>query len=343
MVKKKESAKPVSLGISQNKIIKKINMNSWAIVSIILAIVLIVSLFTGGFSSSDKISSQEAGQKIVEFAEKQGATAQVVSVEDQGSLYLVTVNIQGQEVPVYVTSDGKSLVPSIVPLTATSNTNSNTQDTPTPTNIPKSDKPTVEVFVMSHCPYGTQIEKGILPVASLLKDKIDFEIKFVYYAMHGEVEVYEQLNQYCIQEEQNDKFLNYLTCFLEDGDSARCLAATNIDTAKLKTCTTAADTKFDITKNFKDTASYLSGKFPLFNTHKEDNTKYDVGGSPTLIINGVNAQVNRDSASLLQAVCNAFNTAPTECETVFDSEAPSPGFGVGTAQASNNAIAGCEY
>ncbi|MBU3941884.1 MAG: hypothetical protein KKF74_03150, partial [Nanoarchaeota archaeon] len=49
--------------------------------------------------------------------------------------------------------------------------------------MPKKDKPEVELFVMSHCPYGTQIEKGMLPVARLLGDKIDFNIRFCSYAM----------------------------------------------------------------------------------------------------------------------------------------------------------------
>ncbi|MEM2131153.1 MAG: GILT family protein, partial [Candidatus Woesearchaeota archaeon] len=71
----------------------------------------------------------------------------------------------------------------------------------------KKDKPEVQLFVMSHCPFGTQMEKGILPVVELLGNKIDFKVRFVYYAMHGEVEVKEQLRQYCIQKEQQDKYL----------------------------------------------------------------------------------------------------------------------------------------
>ena len=31
----------------------------------------------------------------------------------------------------------------------------------------KLEKPIVEAFVMSHCPFGTQIEKGMLPVVSV--------------------------------------------------------------------------------------------------------------------------------------------------------------------------------
>lgn len=318
-----------------------ITLNYWMIASIVLAILVVVSFFVGGNPS---ISAETAGQKVVDFASQQGATASVVSVEEEGSLYKVTVSIEGQEVPVYVTNDGEKLVPSVIELTPSSDTNTNTNtDNPAPTNIPKSDKPVIELFVMSHCPYGTQVEKGILPVVKTLEDKIDFEVKFVYYAMHGEIEVYEQLNQYCIQEEQNDKFLPYLTCFLEDGNGERCLAATGINMQALETCTTAADKEFSVTANFENKATWLSGRFPLFDTSKEDNAKYDVGGSPTLIINGVEAQVGRDSQSLLNAVCGAFNVAPEECSTTFQAGTPAPGFGFGTVETSNNVAAGCGY
>jgi hypothetical protein len=225
---------------------------------------------------------------------------------------------------------------------AAENSPSQAQAQPTPTNIPKSDKPVVELFVMSHCPYGTQIEKGILPVAEILKDKIDFQLKFVYYAMHpsqGEVE--EQLNQYCIQEEQNDKFLDYLTCFLEAGKGDKCLDSTGIDKTKLESCATKTDTEFSVLANLNDQSSWLNGRFPKFDINKADNEKYGVGGSPTLIINGAKAQAGRDSISLLNAICGAFNNAPEECNTVFESGQPTTGFGYGTTAANNNAAAGC--
>jgi protein-disulfide isomerase len=44
-----------------------------------------------------------------------------------------------------------------------------------------------------------------------------------------------------------------------------------------------------------------------------------VTGSPTLVINGVKANVARTAEAYKIAVCNAFNTAPKECETVLNS------------------------
>jgi hypothetical protein len=329
---------------SCRKILKDISGNYWAISTIVLAIVLIITLTTGG-NIGGTMSATEVGQKVLSFANNQGANAELVSVNDDGQFYEVVLSIEGQEIPVQVTKDGKNLIPQLVPLEAQAQTQTPTP-TPTPTNIPKSDKPVIEAFVMSHCPYGTQIEKGLLPVAELLGDKIDFNIKFVYYAMHpsyGEVE--EQLNQYCIQEEQKDKYLDYLTCFLgktgtpEDG--AACLDEVGIDKTKLSTCAAAADTEFSITENLNDQSTWLNGRYPLFDIHKAENEKYGVGGSPTLIINGVKAQAGRDSVSLLNTICEAFNTAPEECNTQLEAGQPTPGFGFGTTAAANNAAAGC--
>ena len=322
------------------KVMKTLSKNYWAISTVVLALLLIALLASGG-SSGQTVSAQEAGQNLLSFANAQGAEAELISTTEEGPFYEVVLSIEGQEVPLYVTKDGKSFTQQLVSLDAAPSAPS-TPSTPTPTNIPKNDKPVVEAFVMSHCPYGTQIEKGLLPVVETLGDKIDFELKFVYYAMHptqGEVE--EQLNQYCIQEEQNAKFNNYLTCFLEAGDGAGCLTSTGIDTAKLETCTTAADEEFNVIANLNDQSSWLSGRFPRFDSHKADNEKYQVGGSPTLIINGAQAQAGRDSVSLLNAICAAFETAPEECNTQFEAGQPTPGFGWSTSTSANNAAAGC--
>jgi len=335
---------------NKKNILKSLPQNYWAVSTIVLAILLVSSILTGSTTGAT-VSPEIAGQNVLDFAKAQGAEAELISTSDDGSLYEVILSIKGQdgkvqEVPVYVTKDGKTLVPQPVSLeteeTPETPSTPSTPSTPTPTNIPKSDKPVVEAFVMSHCPYGTQIEKGLLPVVELLKDKIDFEFKFVYYAMHpsaGEVE--EQLNQYCIQKDQNNLFNDYLTCFLEAGDGEGCISSTVIDTAALATCTTTVDAEFKITENLNDKSKWLNGRFPKFNIHKSDNEKYEIGGSPTLIINGAKAQAGRDSVSLLNAICAAFETAPEECNTEFEAGQPTPGFGWSTTASANNAAAGC--
>jgi len=333
---------------AQQPIIHHKKTNKWKVATVILAILLIVSVIGSSYVSMMAISGNAVANNAVDFINSellQGqTTATLQTAEKDTSLGLIkaTILVEGQPTPVYISKDGKTMFLNAIPLTeTTTDTTTTPQTSPQPVDVPKSDKPEVELFIMSHCPYGTQAEKGILPVAKVLGDDINFKIKFVYYAMHGETEVKEQLNQYCIQKEQNDKYLDYLYCFLDAGDGETCLATTDIDTTKLKTCTDAADEEFEITKNFEDQASWLSGRYPLFNTDKADNEKYQVGGSPTLVINGKVVSSARDSASLLKTICGAFNTEPEACTQEFSATAPGAGFGWDTTSQNNAAIAGC--
>jgi len=193
--------------------------------------------------------------------------------------------------------------------------------------MPKKEKPEVELFVMSHCPFGTQIEKGMLTVARLLGDKINFNMRFCSYAMHMKKELDEQTLQHCIQKEYNDKYFDYLACFLKEGKTDDCLKEVELS-GKLDSCIEQTDKEFKITEKFNDQSTWSGGRYPLFDVHKESNDKYGVRGSPTLVINGVTAEkVRRDPASLLNAICIGFKDKPAECNEELSSENPSPGFG----------------
>ncbi|MEA3329499.1 MAG: hypothetical protein U9Q06_02030 [Nanoarchaeota archaeon] len=343
-----EKVEPVSESNSQSisgipskkdtlKFFSKIPRHNWAIatyVFAIIAILLVIATLSNGQLTGKVISEKNIQDKIeifinVELLADGGAV--IESIEKQSGVYTTMVNLEGDIIPLYFTLDGNFITQGreLIPIAGetapvTGNTVAETQE------LPKSDKPKVEAFIMSHCPYGTQFEKGIIPIIETLGDKIDWEIKFVYYAMHGEVEVTEQLNQYCIQKEQKEKYIDYLKCFLNEGDGETCLTQTNIDQTKLTACTVATDEEFEITKNLEDEDSWLSGRFPKFNIHLDENEAYDVKGSPALIINGETASSSRDPASLLKTVCSSFNNAPEECEIELSSETPSAGFGYDT-------------
>lgn len=309
-------------------------------------IILIAIILLSGSIILGKVSKSSAGEKAAAFINNYflqsgiGGEVKLQSVEKFSGLYKIDLMYNGEIISVYMTNDKKYIIPyqALSPLTLSVNTNT---DSINPNNnqieISKSDKPKVELFVMSHCPFGAQSEKGIIPVVELLGDKIDFELKFVYYAIHGEKEVLEQLNQYCIQNEQIDKFLTYLKCFLKDGNSNSCLTEAKIDKTKLKKCTSSADKEFNVTQNFKDESSYLSGIYPPFDIHREDNRRYNVGGSPALVINGIQSYSGRDSASYLNEICRAFNNLPAECSKKLSSVVYSAGFGYDSSGSSVNA------
>ncbi len=201
----------------------------------------------------------------------------------------------------------------------------------------KMEVPQVELFVMSHCPYGTQTEKGFIPVVELLGDKIDFEIKFVSYAMHGKKEIDEETLQYCVQKEQNDKFIPYLKCFLKEGNTTECVDEVGLNKGMLDACIKATDEEFKITELYNDKSTWSGGSYPQFNTHKAENEKYGVKGSPSLVVNGVTIEsFNRDPASLLQIVCLGFEDKPAECDEELSSAIPSAGFGFETTSSTTS-------
>ncbi|MDD3032772.1 MAG: thioredoxin domain-containing protein [Candidatus Pacebacteria bacterium] len=276
---------------------------------------------------STKIIEKNSAEFInAKLLQGQGsATVKVIGKEND--LYKLEVDYNGQKINSYISKDGKKLYPQVYSLSevATENTSSNS---PSIAVEEKSDKPTVELFVMSYCPYGTQIEKGILPAVKALGDKIDFKLKFVSYTMHGEKENQENLRQYCIDKVQPAEFYSYLDCFLISGDANACLKSAGVDDNKTNSCMDEAANQFDITGT-------------NFNVHKADNDKYGVQGSPTLVINGTTIQSGRDSASLLKTICSAFNNAPSECQDQLSTEAPAPGFGKGTNQSGASGSGSC--
>lgn len=211
-----------------------------------------------------------------------------------------------------------------------------------PPVVPKSDKPKIELFVMSYCPYGLQMQKAYLPAWDLLKNKADISLKFVSYAMHGLKEVEENTRQYCIQAEQPTKFQAYLKCFSGNGDTTSCLSSAGVSKSRMDSCVTATNKKFGVMDKYNNQATWLSGQFPIYPVHQDLNDKYQVQGSPTLIINGVEASVGRTPEAVKQAICAAFNKAPAECDTALSTSGFEPGFGTSVSVNAGAAAApGC--
>lgn len=310
-------------------------MQKTIFVILLLVLILAGCTWQEGLVRGEKIiSPEEAKIKGEEFINNNlmspGRKATVKEVIEEGNLYKLVVDIGSDEdITSYISKDGKKFFPQVMDIEEVESASADSEEQgPVATVSNKKDKPTVELFVMSHCPFGTQIEKGILPVLETLGDKIDFELKFCSYAMHAKKELDEQLNQYCIQKNEPDKFLSYLKCFLEDDDSERCIKDVKVDVSKLNSCISSTDKEFKVTEKFNDQSTWSNGLYPLFNVHKDDNAQYGVQGSPTLVINGSQiSSRDRDASSLLATICSGFNEQPEECNAELSSVTPSPGFG----------------
>lgn len=179
------------------------------------------------------------------------------------------------------------------------------------------DKPVLDAFIMSYCPYGIQMAKALIPAQELLKGKADINIRFVYYTMHGQKEADENNRMMCLREEEPDKFWQYMKCFTESGNASKCVAEAGINEASLADCM----------------ANRASG---YYEEDKALNSKYDVKGSPTVVLNGKVIQVARSPEAVKEAICNAFNASPEECSQTLSTAQASSGFGSGSGGSSGS-------
>lgn len=302
--------------------------NLWMYSTIALGIVslLFLVLFFSGKTTGNVISGENAGKQLTEYLNKQtNGGVEYVSNLDKGNLYEVKLKYQGQEIPVYITKDGKYFIQSAVDMKATSvQTDNSNQQQETPKDLPKSDKPNVELFVMTHCPYGTQAEKGLIPAIKSLGTNAEIKIRFVHYFMHGDKEEKETYNQVCIREEQSSKYWDYLSCFLSltgsEDDAKKCLDTAKIDKTKLNIC---------LSNDYKKAKEY-------YNVDKGLSNQYGVQGSPTLVINGVQVESGRSADALKTSICSGFNSAPSVCSQKLSTDNPSPGFGTASSPSSGS-------
>jgi hypothetical protein len=301
------------------------------ILVIILVVVVAVSIFgTYFYLNKGTLSSQTAAQKAINYLNENLLPAGLKAtlsgkITQEHGLYKFAIKIEDQEFTVYVTKNGKIFFPE-----EGIDLEKKIEQTQTQSEeIPKKERPDVKLFVMSYCDYGLQMEKALLPVWQLLKDKADIGIYFVDYLMHGKKEMEENLRQYCIQKEDKEKYLAYLECFVKSGNSENCLKEAGINQDKLNSCQQVTDKEFKISENFTETG------YPPFNIHKDLNDKYIVQGSPTLVINDKVINVQRSPEKVKETICKAFSNPPSECQQKLSEEQTSPGFGTATSSSSS--------
>ena len=142
-------------------------------------------------------------------------------------------------------------------------------------NMTKSDKPLLEAFVVSRCPFGLQMQRIMTNMINQSKDAENYlKVRYIgavsnntITSMHGDVEAKENLRQICVREEQSDKYWNYVSCYMKEGKNMDCLKVASIDEGKLNACT-------------NDTSRGLSYARKDF----DEANKFKITGSPTLLM-----------------------------------------------------------
>ena len=133
--------------------------------------------------------------------------------------------------------------------------------------IARMGKPTLELFVMSYCPFGVQVEKKIIPIVKEFGDKIDFKLQFIaeeketvsltditpFTSLHGYPEVAENIRQLLIAQAYPDKYLDYILCRGKKLDKSweDCAKKLGIDVAKIQRLFDSPDAEHLFRENIK--------------------------------------------------------------------------------------------
>lgn len=338
-----------------------------AIIAIVITGVLILANSNHGFSFPTifGMSDSQIAKKAIDYINSNQLSqtpASLVSTSEESGLIKIKIKIGSNSFDSYVTRDGKFLFPQAVDISgkkanATANQNASNGNSQTAVqilaSIQKTSKPSLEAFVVSSCPFGLQMQrmisdavKNIPSLASNIVVRYIGSISNgVISSMHGPEEAQENLRQICIREEQPTKYWNYVSCYMKKttstassgmplGDSPACQASTGIDTVKLNAC--VSDTSRGL--------AYAQKDFDLSN-------KYNVSGSPTLVVNGATVEEftsanqpvfgsSRSSDEIKTIICDSATSKPSFCSTNLNTAQASASFSATYATASGSGSAG---
>lgn len=312
---------------------KKTNWKYVLIALIIASFILSYSSELKGFKGANLYGAKEAKVlKAVDFINKnllQNATATLGEVTEESGVYKFKLSINDKEYDSYLTKDGKILFPQGISLVETTTTTQPPKKTCE--DIKKVEKPMLEAFVVSHCPFGLQMQrvlneivKEIPQLASYIKVEYMGEVKDGKIdSMHGEEEAEENLRQICIREEQSNNFWSYINCYIKEGKTEDCQKEAKIDTQKLTAC--MSDKNRGI--------AYAQKDFDRQN-------KFSVTGSPTLILNEEGASEfdfgGRTAEAVKTLLCCSFKEKPSFCTKALTTEQAATSFSKTYSQGSSS-------
>ena len=174
-----------------------IKENPWQIITIILGILLIISLFTNGFGSFYFGSSKEkVANDVINFVNGELLQGQAVallnSISEEKGLYKLNLNVAGQQIDAYVTKDGSLFFPQGISLdntvTTTQPTTQGSTGTVVRANVNAGDSPSkgsddAEVVMIEYsdfqCPFCKRFfDQTLSQIESKYVDT--GKVKFVY-------------------------------------------------------------------------------------------------------------------------------------------------------------------
>ena len=159
--------------------------------------------------------------------------------------------------------------------------------------------------------------------------------------MHGAKEVEENTRWYCIQQKEGEeKFWNYLECFVDKGNATECMEENNINKSLIDNCINETKEEYGliIDPNYRG--------YPPYPIYEQENQQYGVSGSPTFVFNGKQlSPQSRSPYDIAKMLCCGYTEGnkPEICNNLesLSKENPSPGFGLNNAGNTANAGGSC--
>ncbi len=165
----------------------------------------------------------------------------------------------------------------------------------------------VDLYVMSQCPYGIQVENNFRTVLDTLGPYMTFRLEYigkndngVLSSMHGPDELQGDLAQICAQK-HSPKFFDLILCqnksIKEVGTNwEACAGEVGVERKDIAKCAAGSEGQALLAESFG----------------KAQNA--GARGSPTIMIGGQKHEGSRKPADLMQAICGKFTgTVPAEC------------------------------
>ncbi len=171
--------------------------------------------------------------------------------------------------------------------------------------------PTLEMYVMSQCPYGVQVLNAVAPVKQQLGDALNLKIGYIgngtpgnFQSLHGQPEVKGDIAQLCAAKQAPKNYLDLIVCQNKnpravDTNWKECAGQTGIDAAALEACV-----------NGDEGQQLLAASFA-------EAQQKGAQGSPTMFLDGKPYDGGRKTRDFLKAACNATTgDQPEACKNI---------------------------
>ncbi|MAG39092.1 hypothetical protein CMO90_03295 [Candidatus Woesearchaeota archaeon] len=183
-------------------------------------------------------------------------------------------------------------------------------------------KPQIDFFIMSYCPYGNQAEEAIEPAYQELKNKADFKPHYVIYSNYGS-----GYPEFCMDEENkicSMHGIQELNQDIREACTAKyygmdewfsfALAMNNqCSDQNADTCWVNVAESLDLDTEQISSCEKNEG-YELMSADKELGDILGVRGSPSIFVDGDKYSGSRTANGYLGSLCVAFENAPIECE-----------------------------